>query len=123
MRLGKLILGAASSLVIFAGAAQAGSCGYEYCWGALGVAGNGAYGWSYGQGSESDAINVAQRGCKGQCSVIKTFYNTCGAISVGDGFGWGWAWDNDQEIAKSISMSYCMDNAYNCAPRVWACSK
>jgi len=104
-------------------AAIAGSCGYTYCWGAVGISQGGAYGWAHSYSSEDDAYRAVQKSCKYDCNVIKTFYNTCGAIAVADNGGWGWGWHNDLETAKSIALNYCMDNGYNCAPRVWACSK
>ena len=117
------VFGTVLVLCTFTGDANAGGCGYEYCWGAVASADSGAYGWSYGQISQGDAIELAQGGCKGQCAVVKTFYNTCGAISVGDGGIWGWGWHDDRETAISLSLSYCADNANSCQPRVWVCSK
>ena len=76
--------------MVLAPAAHAGSCGYDYCWGAVGFGPNGAWGYSYGQFSEDEAVNVAQDGCGWNCTVVKTFYNTCGAIAVADNGGWGW---------------------------------
>ena len=112
----------AAILTATATAVGAGQCGYDYCWGAVGIATNGNYGWSNNWGSESQAIQAAQDGCSGQCTTIKTFYNTCGSISVADNGAWGWGWHSDLDTAHSISMNYCMDNGYNCQPRVWACS-
>jgi hypothetical protein len=103
--------------------AAAGACGYDYCWGAVGVGANGAYGFSHGYGSENAAIQSAQSGCKGQCTNVRTFYNTCGAIAVADNGAWGFGWNNDQELSESIAMNYCMDGGYNCQIRVWSCSK
>ena len=103
-------------------AALAGTCGYQYCWGAVAIGPNGAWGWSQEMGNEQQAIDSALRGCKGNCDVFKTFYNTCGSIAVADNGGWGWGWHGDLETPKSIAMNYCMENGYNCEPRVWSCS-
>lgn len=120
-----LKLGLVAIVALVGGATQAaaGSCGYDYCWGAVGIGANGAYGFSHSYSSESAAIRSAQNGCKGQCSEIRTFYNTCGAIAVADNGAWGFGWHNDQELSESIAMNYCMDNGYNCQIRVWSCSK
>ena len=114
---------AAAALAATVSAAEAGSCGYQYCWGAVGVGSNGAYGWAHSYSNENDAYWSVNNSCKGNCETIKTFYNTCGAIAQAPNGAWGWGWDSDLEIAKSIAMSYCMDNGYDCSPRVWACSK
>lgn len=106
-----------------AASADAGSCGYTYCWGAVGVGTNGAAGWAHSYSSESDAYWSVNDSCQGNCETIKTFYNTCGAIAQASNGGWGFGWHADLETAKSIAMSYCMDNGYNCSTRAWACSK
>jgi len=110
-------------LTFSAAAASAGSCGYNQCWGAVAIGPNGAYGWSHSYSNENDAYWSAQNGCEGDCNVVKTFYNTCGAIASSPNGAWGWGWHNDQELAESIAMNYCMDNGYDCRVRVWACSK
>jgi hypothetical protein len=116
---------AAAFAVLAAGATavSAGSCGYDYCWGAVGIGTNGAYGWAHSYSNENDAYWSVQNSCQGNCETIKTFYNTCGAIATSPNGAWGWGWHDDLDTAKSIAMNYCMDNGYNCAPRVWACSK
>ena len=75
---------------IAAGAASAGQCGWDYCWGAVGFGPGGAYGYAYSHYSETDAYNAAQDGCGWNCTEVKTFYNTCGAMAVGVNDGWGW---------------------------------
>ena len=103
--------------------AAAGSCGYTYCWGAVGIGADGSFGWSHSHRSEGLAIQAAQDGCKGRCSEIKTFYNTCGAIAVSDNGAWGFGWHENQELASDMAVDYCQDNGYNCRVQVWACSK
>jgi hypothetical protein len=102
--------------------AAAGQCGYEYCWGAVGIGPNGAYGWAHSHVSEEAAYNAAQSGCGWNCTNVRTFYNSCGAMAEADNGGWGWAWDRTRELAESAAISYCMDYGYNCRVVVWACS-
>lgn len=123
MSLRRLILATGFAVMGVASPVVAGSCGYDYCWGAVAIGTNGAYGWTHSQFSEQDAKNEAQRGCKGQCNNFRTFYNTCGAIAVADNGAWGFGWHGDKDIAQSEAMSYCMDGGYNCQVRVWSCSK
>ena len=44
---------------VAAGAASAGQCGWDYCWGAVGFGPGGAYGYAYSHYSETDAYNAA----------------------------------------------------------------
>lgn len=118
----KTIAASAAILALSVAQAAAGQCGYDYCWGAVGIGQYGAWGYSFGQYSESDAIIVAQNGCNGNCYEIRTFYNTCGAMAVADNGAWGFGWHGDSVIAESEAMSYCMDGGYNCQVRVSACS-
>ena len=60
--------------------AVAGSCGYDRCWGAVAIGPNGQA-WAHSYSSERAAINAIANNCRGRCSTIKTFYNTCGAIA------------------------------------------
>ena len=52
----KTIAKAAVLAVALPGAAMAGSCGYEYCWGAVGIGPGGAWGYSVGNWSDEEAI-------------------------------------------------------------------
>lgn len=113
---------AVSVVAVSASAAVAGDCGYNKCWGAVAVGTNGEWGWSNGQFSENDAINVAQNGCSWNCDIVRTFYNTCGAISKADNGAWGFGWAGSREIAEGLSLDYCLDNGFICQVRVWACS-
>lgn len=103
--------------------AWAGSCGYDYCWGAVAVGSQGSYGYAHSWGSEQEAYDAAMSGCEYDCTIIRTFYNTCAAIAVADNGGWGWGYDASRELAESLAMSYCMDQGYNCQVEVWACSQ
>lgn len=117
----KITLSAAAiALALTAG--QASACGYQYCWGAVGIGPNGAWAYAHGHRTEQDAINTAQGQCGWNCNPVKTFYNTCASIAQADNGGWGFATEKTIELAKSSAMSWCMDQGRNCQPRVWACS-
>ncbi len=103
--------------------AYAGNCGYQKCWGAVGIGDYGAYGYSYGQKSRAAALQVAQNGCGGNCNNIKAFYNSCGAMAVADNDGWGWGYERNIGSAESIAMNYCTDYGPNCQIRVSVCSQ
>ena len=107
---------------VAAGAASAGQCGYDYCWGAVAFGPGGAYGWAHSHWSETDAYNAAQDGCSWNCTEVKTFYNTCGAMAVGVNDGWGWGYSPTRAGAENIAMGYCNQYDYGCSVRVWACS-
>ncbi|MCP4820813.1 MAG: DUF4189 domain-containing protein [Shimia sp.] len=102
--------------------ATAGECGYEYCWGAVGIGPDGAWAYSYGQYSEAEARNVVQSECGGNCDVVEAFYNTCGALSEGTDGNWGFGWAETRELAEGTSLDYCDDYGTGCRVRVWACS-
>ncbi|WP_296763542.1 DUF4189 domain-containing protein [Sediminimonas sp.] len=117
------IAGAALTLILGAAQAQAGQCGYKYCWGAVGFGPGGAWGYAHGQRSAQQAHDVAQNGCGWACTEMRTFYNACAAIAVADNGAWGWATEKNRELAESSAMNYCMDNGFNCRVRVWSCSR
>ncbi|MFY0678980.1 MAG: DUF4189 domain-containing protein [Thalassovita sp.] len=108
---------------VAAGAASAGQCGYEYCWGAVGSSSKGAYGWAHSYATEQDAYNSVYTSCEGDCTEIKTFYNSCGAMARASNGAWGWAADQTREIAEHRAIGYCLEHGSNCQVVVWACSK
>ena len=116
------IWGALAVALMTAGAAQAGQCGYEYCWGAVGTSANGHWGWATGQWSEQDAVNRVQAECGGNCDAIRTFYNTCGAMARASNGGWGFGWAPTRGQAETLSLQYCRNEGPNCRVLVWACS-
>lgn len=118
-----ICLGALSALCLSAGApAQAGQCGYEKCWGAVGFGPGGAWGYVYGKKSRQAATGAVQKNCGGNCTQIKAFYNTCGAIAAGKKNGWGWGHAPTRAKAESIAMGYCKQYDSGCRIRAWACS-
>jgi len=103
--------------------AMAGQCGYDYCYGAVAYNPNtGSYGWSHSHWSETDAANAAQEGCGYNCTEVKTFYNTCGAVALGANGGAGWGFGFPRQAAQNQALSYCNGVDYGCRVLVWACS-
>ncbi len=97
---------AALVLAAMAGPAPAGQCGYDLCWGAVGFGPNGAYGWAHSQFSEQEARWAVQDGCGGNCNIIQTFYNSCGAIASGATGGWGWGTGASRVEAEANAMQW-----------------
>lgn len=109
--------------IVLAGAAAAGKCGYDYCWGAVATGPNGASGYSFSHVSERNAHDVARSTCgEGKCTQVRTFYNACGAIAMGASDAWGWASGPTREAAQDQALAHCSRNGRGCAVRVWACS-
>jgi len=119
-RVAGLMMAATFSLA--SGAAGAGQCGYDYCWGAVGIGADGSWSWSTDNWSEDDAISNVQRECGYNCETIRTFYNTCGAMAQASNGGWGFGWANNRGQAEANAMDYCWAQGPNCQVRVWACS-
>lgn len=118
----KRLVAASAAWAVIAGAAAAGQCGYDYCWGAVAAGPDGASGYSYSHVSEKNAHQVALEGCGGRCDTVRTFYNACGAIARGGNGAWGWATGPNREAAQSGALAYCTRNGQDCHIRVWACS-
>ncbi len=115
-------LAALAAWIAMTGAASAGQCGYEYCWGAVATGPNGASGYAYSHVTERNAHDVALEGCGGACDRVRTFYNSCGAIATGGNGAWGWATGGTRQAAQSGALGHCSGNGRDCHIRVWACS-
>ena len=102
--------------------AWAGSCGYTHCWGSVGIGPNGVWGFSHSYATEDAAIDRVASECP-YCTAFETFYNTCGAIAVGNHGKHGFGWGDSRAIAENQAMGYCRSTTNNCAIKVWACSK
>jgi len=113
----------AAVLACVGAAAQAGSCGYVYCWGAVMIGPGGAYGFSHSWASEQQAYDAALQGCQYNCTETYTFANACAAIALGTNGYVGWGEAQSRVGAESIAMGYCLEGAPNCRIQVWACSQ
>lgn len=103
--------------------ANANHCGSSRCWGAVGFGPNGARAFSHSYRQENSAYNRVYDECGGNCTIIKTFFNSCGAIASGPNGGWGWGYAPGRGRAERIAMDYCRKNTRGCRIRAWACSK
>ena len=102
----------------------AGSCGYEFCWGAVAVGKNGSASRSSGQRTAPDAVARAMTACGENCVLVEPFVNGCGAIAQSfertlfSGFA------DDADGARAEAMALCEANSkYSCRIRVQACSQ
>lgn len=109
-------------LALVATPAVAEDCGYEQCWGAVAFGPFGAHGYSYDQPDQNRARELAMRGCKQRCTVVRTFFNACAAIAEADDGAWGWAWAETPGLAIQNATRQCEARGTGCEIRVWACS-
>jgi hypothetical protein len=89
-------------------------------WGAIAYnSTTGAYGFAVDRTSKRSAEAEAFRQCGGDCDVIRTFRNTCGAIADSERH---FAWDTgaSREIAEMKARKKCGSDA--CRILVWACT-
>jgi hypothetical protein len=119
----RIALGLTLCALLLPGAALAGSCGFERCYGAVGLGTSGAWGVSFGQYSAQAARKLVQAKCKDKCEMIQTFYNSCAALAVADNGGWGWSTGATLEQAEKLAMEYCVPNGTNCHPLTSICSR
>lgn len=122
MKIRALVAGGATALALAATSAVAGQCGYQYCWGAVGFGPGNAWGYAHSYASQQAAYNRVHQECGGNCTQIKTFYNTCGAIAAGANNGWGWGHAPSRQQAQNIALGYCNQYDNGCTIRAWACS-
>ena len=118
----RALLAAAIAALSMSGAAQAGQCGYQYCWGAVAIGPGGAWGVAYNHISEQAAMNGAQQGCEGDCTNIRTFYNGCGALAEASDGSWGFDIGYTRAEAESNALYQCYQYGTDCMVRAWSCS-
>ncbi len=116
-------LAAGLVVFLFGTPAFAGACGYAYCWGAVGIAGNGSYGYSTGFSSEDGALSRMFSECP-TCDSWYTFYNACGAIARAPDGSWGSGWGETRQLAEQFAAQSCSNYSRSggCRTTVWACS-
>lgn len=106
--------------------AQAASCGYEHCWGAVAVGERGVAARASAHRTAPDAVARVLRVCGSRCSVVESFVDGCAAIvqdSTRTTFS-GFA--ITRHDAEAEAMAACAGNGTGskvCRPRVWACSE
>jgi hypothetical protein len=92
------------------------------CWGAVGFGDNGRIGFAYGKKSERAAEWQVTAACRGKCTALRTFYNSCAAMARGNNWKWTWATAETREEAEQQAMRACKLRTGNCETIVWACS-
>lgn len=104
--------------------ALAGSCGHDYCWGAVAVGKNGSASRSSGLRTAPDAVARATKACGANCVLVEPFVNGCAAIAQSferalfPGFA-----DSDVD-ARGEALAQCEAHSkYACRIRVEACSR
>ena len=71
------------------------------------------YGYSRDFGSSSDAAAAAVHNCRtqkkeaGDCTVLVTFRNACGALALGSSGAYGSAWGMSQREASAKALAEC----------------
>lgn len=102
-------------------AAQA-ACQIGNCWGAVAYGPGGAWAYAVNYPTREIAGQRAQANCRGRCSNVLTFHNSCGSYASGpNGYGWGNAPTRYQ--AQAIAMQECNARGPYCAIRVWGCTQ
>ena len=110
------VLAAALAIFVSNGAGAAGSIAVNKC---------GAYGYSYGKNSVSEAEQAALQECGPGCAVVLHFENACGAFATDADQrcgprGWGWAQGRNR--AEAIALNECANHGGgNCTIRRWVC--
>lgn len=109
--------------LFWASAGMAGSCGYDYCWGAVAVGPDGIVARSSGRRTAPEAAERADTACGGKCPVIEVFSNGCAAIvqDSDEKLSAGFAGTRADAIAEAKGACN-WDGRNFCRVRVWACT-
>lgn len=85
----------------------------------------GANGYVWGAGSKDNAERRAMKECRkraGDCITGINFWNSCGAVAIGENGGWGGAWGTTGAIAQDLALQYCRQHDRGCHVIRWQCS-
>ena len=101
----------------------AGSCGYDHCWGGVGVGPDGISARASGHKTAPAAMERLKRICREKCTVLEIFHSGC-AVIVQDhdeiaftGFA------ETRKLAEADAIAACETGTSHCRTRVWACSR
>jgi len=112
---------AALAGVALAPQAALADCQVGDCWGAVAFGPGGAWAYAVNEPTREAASAAAQSQCRGRCTRVLTFHNSCGAYASGDdAYGWGNA--QDRGAAEARALQECAARTSNCAVRVWGCT-
>ncbi len=124
-KLRSMLLGlAALAGFALASTAARADCTIGNCWGAVAYSENGAWAYAYNFPTRAIAGQQAQANCKGQCTHILTFHNSCGAYATGPrgNFYYGWGNAPTRGEAEAIALAECRARGPACGIRVWSCT-
>ena len=106
------------ALAALATEASAARHGKRQLWGAIAYSSSsGAYGYAVDRKTKRDAESEAFRQC-GDCDVIKTFRDSCGAIAEKPA-RFAWETGASQQIVERKALQKC---GSECRIAVWACT-
>jgi hypothetical protein len=113
MRMGLIGLVALAATALAPQAALA-DCQIGNCWGAVAYGPGGAWAYAVNHPTRQAASQIAQGQCRGRCTRVLTFKNSCGAYATGaNGYGWGNAPTRAQAEGRALQ---------ECAARTQACA-
>ncbi|MCW5771156.1 MAG: DUF4189 domain-containing protein [Rhodospirillaceae bacterium] len=121
IRIALLALSALVAMAAAPGAAQA-SCSIGNCWGAVAYGPGGAWAWRVNYPSRASASHAVQRACRGRCTRVLSFRNSCGAYATGYGGHYGWGNAGSGPAARMIALRECRMRGPGCSIRVWGCT-
>ena len=108
--------------VSLAPAAARADCQLGDCWGAVAFGPRGLWAYAVNHPTRELAGETALAQCRGGCTNVLTFYNSCGAYASGPaGYGWGNAQTRAQ--AEDRALAECAARTPSCAVRVWGCTQ
>ena len=93
--------------------------------GAIAVASNGAYGYSYDHSSRRNAENGTLRECRKRgrgCRNALWFRNACGALVMNNRNAWATAWGSTRNRAERQALRTCNRKYGGCYVKRWVCT-
>lgn len=121
IRIACLAMAALACMALAPNAAQA-ACNVGNCWGGVGYGPDGAWAWQVNFPSRTSATRAVQRACRGRCTRVLTFRNSCGAYATGMHGQYGWGNALSGPAARAIAMRECSMRGGGCSIRVWGCT-
>jgi len=121
LRVALIGLAALAGLAMAPAAAHA-DCTVGNCWGAVAYSEAGAWAWRVNYPTRAIASQAAQTACRGACTHVLTFQNTCGAYASAPNGAYGWGTHPDARIARGEALRQCRIRAGGCSLRVWGCT-
>lgn len=120
---GQVAVWITAAVVLAGAAAQAGQCGYEYCWGALTAGPGGAAGRASGMRTAPGAFDWATKACGSACDRAEVFVNSCAFIVENAAGARHFGWHEDRAEAERRARAACEAGGARCRVRIWACSR